>query len=67
LFFVKDHGARWQTAYRLAVTGLTAMAFLAVILKFLPFSVQQNLNWILMTLPLHWLIARRERLASTSK
>jgi hypothetical protein len=67
LFFVKDRGARWQTAYRLAVTGLTAMAFLAVILKFLPFSVQQNLNWILMTLPLHWLIARRERLASSAK
>jgi len=67
LFFVKDRSARWQTAYRLAVTGLTAMAFLAVILKFLPFSVQQNLNWILMALPLHWLIARRERLASSTK
>jgi hypothetical protein len=43
------------------------MAVLAVILKFMPFSVQQNLNWILMTLPLHWLIARRTRLPAGQK
>ena len=54
-------------AYTLTVIALAAMAVLAVIMKLMPFSTQQNLNWILMTLPLHWLIARRIRLPGEQK
>jgi Domain of unknown function (DUF4105) len=67
LHFTRHRSARWRKAHELTVTALAAMAVLAVILKFMPFSVQQNLNWILMTLPLHWLIARRTRLPAGQK
>jgi hypothetical protein len=67
LYFAKGRGARWHRAYELTAIGLAALAVLAVVLKFMPFSVQQNLNWILMVLPLHWLIARRARPADGQK
>lgn len=67
LYFAKGRGARWHKAYELTVIGLAALAVLAAVLKLMPFSVQQNLNWILMALPLHWLIARRARLADGQK
>jgi hypothetical protein len=67
LHFASNRSVRWRKAYQLTVTALAVMAVLAVILKFMPFSAQQNLNWILMTLPLHWLIARRMRLPEGQK
>jgi hypothetical protein len=34
------------------------MAAIAGFLKFLPFLPQQNLEWVLLLLPLHWALAR---------
>jgi FtsH-binding integral membrane protein len=67
LHFARNRNERWHKAYALTVSALAAMAVLAVIIKLMPFSTQQNLNWILMTLPLHWLIARRIRLPGEQK
>ncbi|MBP6534682.1 MAG: DUF4105 domain-containing protein [Arenimonas sp.] len=67
LHFSRNRSTRWCKAYQLTVVALAAMAVLAALLKFMPFSAQQNLNWILMALPLHWLIARRMRLPAGQK
>lgn len=67
LHVARNRNARWRKAYQLTVAALAAMAVLAAILKFMPFSAQRNLNWILMALPLHWLIARRMRLPAGQK
>ena len=67
LHFARNRNERWHKAYALTVTALAAMAVLAVIIKLMPFRTQQNLNCILMTLPLHWLIARRIRLPGEQK
>jgi hypothetical protein len=67
LYFVKDKTKNLANAYQLTLLLLAGMAVLAVLLKLLPFSVQQNLNWILITLPVHWMIIRHARLPQSQK
>ena len=47
-----------RTAYVLAVRAVALSAVLAVVLKFGSTGGQSNMVWILMALPLHWLVAK---------
>ncbi len=67
LYFVKDKTKNLANAYQLTLLLLAGMAVLAVLLKLLSFSAQQNMNWILITLPLHWMIIRHARLPQSQK
>lgn len=62
LYFVKDKSTALAKAYQLTLTLMATMAVIAVLLKLMPFSAQQNLNWIVMVLPVHWLILRHARI-----
>ncbi len=67
LYFVKDKTKNLANAYQLTLLLLAGMAVLAVLLKLLSFSEQQNMNWILITLPVHWMIIRHARLPQSQK
>jgi Domain of unknown function (DUF4105) len=67
LYFVKDKTKILAKAYQLTLLLLAGMAVLAVLLKLLPFSTQQNMNWILITLPVHWVIIRHARVLQSQK
>jgi hypothetical protein len=45
--------------FRVLLWALAAMAAVAAFLKFLPFRPQQNVEWVLLLLPLHLALARR--------
>lgn len=45
--------------FALGLLVLAAGAALAGFLKFLPFRPQQNVEWVLLLLPLHWALLRR--------
>ena len=62
LYFVKDKSTALAKAYQLTLTLMATMAVIAVLLKLMPFSAQQNLNWIVMVLPVHWLILRHAKI-----
>ncbi len=55
-----------QRAYTFAVHAVAGSAVAAVLLKLLGAGSQVNMNWLLLLLPLHWLIAKHA-LASTDK
>jgi hypothetical protein len=40
------------------LVAVAAGAALAGFLKFLPFRPQQNVEWVLLLLPLHWALLR---------
>ena len=67
LYFVKDKTKNVANAYQLTLLLLAGMAVLAVLFKLLSFSEQQNMNWILITLPVHWMIIRHARLPQSQK
>lgn len=61
---------RWhwcRRAYVLAVKAVALSAVAAVLLKFGSTGGQSNMVWILMTLPLHWLVARTALQAEARK
>jgi hypothetical protein len=45
--------------FRVLLWTLAAMAAIAAFLKFLPFRPQQNVEWVLLLLPVHLALARR--------
>jgi len=45
--------------FRILLWTLAGLAAVAAFLKFLPFRPQQNVEWVLMVLPLHLALARR--------
>jgi hypothetical protein len=51
-------GRAASPAYRFLLWAIAGMAAIAGFLKFLPFLPQQNLEWVLLLLPLHWALAR---------
>jgi len=67
LHFVKDKSKKLTQAYQATLLLLAGMAVLAVILKLMPFSAQQNMNWILIKLPVHWMIIRHARMPQSQK
>lgn len=67
LHFGRQRNRQRRRAYVIAVSVVAASAVLAVLLKFGSSGGQHNLNWILMTLPLHWLVAKTALQAETRK
>ena len=67
LYFVQHKSEHFSKAYQGVLLLMAVMAVGAVFLKFMPFSSQQNMHWILMVLPLHWLIIRHARLLHAEK
>jgi hypothetical protein len=57
LFMLKRH-PQWQHFYVLGVKAVALMAVTAAALKLLGFSAQNNMNWLVLTLPLHALVCR---------
>ena len=51
----REPSARFRWLLRIVVAG----AALAGFLKFLPFRPQENVEWVLLLLPLHWALLRR--------
>jgi hypothetical protein len=45
--------------FRVLLWTVAALAAVAGFLKFLPFRPQQNVEWVLLLLPLHLALARR--------
>lgn len=58
VFYFRRHAPRGRKAYALAVKAVALMAVLAAMIKLLGFSTQNNMNWLLLLLPLHALICR---------
>ncbi len=67
LYFVQQRSVRFAKAYQAVLLLMAAMAVCAVFLKFMPFSKQQNMHWILIVLPVHWLIIRYARVMPAEK
>lgn len=59
LFAVRRRSNALHAAYLLTVKAVAALAVASVLLKFVQTGGQTNLNWILMALPVHWLITRQ--------
>src|SRR5690606_15384878 len=53
------HGREPGTWFRALLVLVVAGAVLAGFLKFLPFRPQENVEWVLLLLPLHWALLRR--------
>src|SRR5690606_11582288 len=53
------HGREPGTWFRALLVLVVASAVLAGFLKFLPFRPQENVEWVLLLLPLHWALLRR--------
>jgi len=58
LYFGRKRSEWGRKAYLLAVKAVALSAVLAVLLKFGSSGGQSNMIWILMTLPMHWLVAK---------
>ncbi|WP_395772077.1 DUF4105 domain-containing protein [Arenimonas sp.] len=58
LYFGRTRSELGRKVYLLAVKAVAVSAVLAVLLKFGSSSGQSNMIWILLTLPLHWLVAK---------
>jgi hypothetical protein len=58
LYFGRKRSEWGRKAYLLAVKAVALSAVLAVLVKFGSTGGQSNMIWILMTLPLHWLVAK---------
>jgi hypothetical protein len=58
LLYFRRHTPRGRKAYVLSVKAVALMAVLAAMIKLLGFSAQNNMNWLLLLLPLHALICR---------
>jgi len=53
------HGREGGRVFRILLWTLAGLAAVAGFLKFLPFRPQQNVEWVLLLLPLHLALARR--------
>ncbi len=58
LFFKRHKSIQWLNAFKISVKFLAALAAIAVLIKLLPFGDQNNGNWLLMILPVQWVIIR---------
>lgn len=67
LFFLRNRSPKWLSAFHLAVKFVAALAAVAVIIKLLPLSQQNNINWLLLFLPVHWAITRQINKATVNK
>lgn len=67
LYFAQHRSKLFAKAYQWVLLLLAAMAVFAVFLKLMPFSSQQNMHWILIVLPVHWMIIRHARLSQHQK
>ncbi len=67
LYSVRKRSEGLRRAYVLAVKAVALSAVIAVLLKFGSTGGQSNMVWILMTLPLHWLVARTALQAEARK
>ena len=54
----KLRGREPSARFRAVLVAVAACAVLAGFLKFLPFRPQQNVEWVLLLLPLHWALLR---------
>jgi hypothetical protein len=67
LYFGRKRSELHRKAYLLAVKAVALSAVFAVLLKFGSTGGQSNMIWILMTLPLHWLVAKTALQAEARK
>ena len=67
LYGVRKRSEGLRRAYVLAVKAVALSAVIAVLLKFGSSGGQSNMVWILMTLPLHWIVARTALQAEARK
>lgn len=67
LYSVRKRSEGLRRAYVLAVKAVALSAVIAVLLKFGSTGGQSNMVWILMALPLHWLVARTALQAEARK
>ena len=58
LYFGRKRSEWGRKAYLLAVKAVASSAVLAMLLKFGSTGGQSNMICILMTLPMHWLVAK---------
>lgn len=58
LFFTRHKSSAWFSAFTYSVKLLAALAALAVLIKLFPFGNQNNGHWLLMVLPVQWVIVR---------
>lgn len=56
--WAKLRGREPSPRFRALLVAVAACAVLAGFLKFLPFRPQQNVEWVLLLLPLHWALLR---------
>lgn len=56
--WAKLRGREPSARFRAVLVAVAACAVLAGFLKFLPFRPQQNVEWVLLLLPLHWALLR---------
>ena len=56
--WAKLRGREPSSRFRALLVAVAACAALAGFLKFLPFRPQQNVEWVLLLLPLHWALLR---------
>lgn len=56
--WAKLRGREPSPRFRALLVAVAACAALAGFLKFLPFRPQQNVEWVLLLLPLHWALLR---------
>ncbi len=54
----RARGKTTTPSFRFWLWSVAGLAALAGFLRFLPFLPQQNLEWVLLLLPLHWALAR---------
>jgi hypothetical protein len=59
LFFMRNKSPLWLKAFKISVKFLAASAALAVLIKLFPFGDQNNSHWLLMLLPVQWVIVRQ--------
>ncbi|HWS39875.1 MAG TPA: DUF4105 domain-containing protein [Arenimonas sp.] len=59
LFLLRNKSSALQQAFHWSVKVLAAMATIAVLVKLFPFSEQNNGHWLLIILPVQWIVIKQ--------